>query len=139
MKRVHATSVAVEGRGVLLRGESGAGKSDLALRLIDQGAVLIADDYTELSIEDDCLIAHAPETIQGLLEVRGLGIVKQPFHSPCPIALVVDLRPQATIERLPEHHTCDDFGPAVAWMEVAPFEASSPAKIRLSLQAEVQS
>ena len=70
---------------VLLRGPSGAGKSDLALRLIDQGARLVADDQTELTPSDGVLLARAPQTIQGKMEVRGLGIAE---HAPlCDVPL----------------------------------------------------
>lgn len=70
-EKIHATCVEVEGLGVLLRGPAGSGKSDLALRLIDDGARLIADDYTDLTIEEGRIIARAPDTIQDLMEVRG--------------------------------------------------------------------
>src|SRR3546814_14236208 len=74
MQTVHATTVALDGTGVLLRGPAGSGKSDLALRLIDQGARLVADDRTALALEGGRIIARAPETIAGRTEVRGLEI-----------------------------------------------------------------
>ena len=73
---LHATAVAIDGRAVLLRGPSGSGKSDLALRLIDAGARLVADDQSELSRRGDVLMVRAPATIAGLIEVRGLGILR---------------------------------------------------------------
>ncbi len=73
---VHATAVAIEGEAVLLRGPSGSGKSDLALRLIDGGAQLVADDQTLLRRAGGRVLASAPPAIAGLLEVRGVGVVR---------------------------------------------------------------
>ncbi|WP_040850329.1 HPr kinase/phosphorylase, partial [Nitrospirillum viridazoti] len=77
MIRVHATCVSVGGAGVLLRGASGSGKSDLALRLVDAGALLVADDQVALAADPTAtlLTATAPERLAGLIEVRGLGIL----------------------------------------------------------------
>src|SRR5580658_5234693 len=72
---VHATAVAIGARAVLLRGPSGSGKSDLALRLIDAGARLVADDRCQLSREADAIVVRAPAAIAGLIEVRGIGIL----------------------------------------------------------------
>ena len=77
-KQVHATCVSLYGAGLIIRGPSGAGKSDLALRLIDRGARLVADDRVDLLVSDNGVIARAPETLAGLLEVRGLGILRVP-------------------------------------------------------------
>src|SRR5205823_6262581 len=74
--RVHATAIAIDGYGVLLRGQSGAGKSDLALRLIDAGASLVTDDQSVLSRRGDAIIVRAPGRISGLMEVRGIGIMR---------------------------------------------------------------
>src|SRR5437588_5560986 len=90
---MHGTAVAIDGRGVLLRGPSGSGKSDLALRLIDAGARLVADDQTELRRDGDAIIARAPPTIAGMIEVRGLGIVRIEALPAAPVALLVDLVP----------------------------------------------
>ncbi len=97
---IHATCVRFGGAGVLLIGRSGAGKSDLALRLIGRGAILVADDRCDMSVERDRLVARAPRTIAGLLEVRGVGIVTLPHAPRAAIALVVDL--SGRVERLPE-------------------------------------
>ncbi|MEH3106753.1 MAG: HPr kinase/phosphatase C-terminal domain-containing protein [Sphingomonas fennica] len=87
---IHATCVAIEGRGVLLLGPPGAGKSDLALRLIDRGARLVADDGVALRADGDRLVASAPPTITGQMEVRGLGIL--PFAATeAAVALAIDL------------------------------------------------
>src|ERR1700704_3395598 len=97
---VHASCVAIGRHGVLLLGRSGAGKSDLALRLIDEGAKLVADDRTILFVSKRALQAKAPASIKGLLEIRGLGIVELPVRSVAKIALVVRLGKEGT--RLPE-------------------------------------
>ncbi len=109
---VHATTVAITGRGVMLRGPSGSGKSELALQLmeetgsglgnVDLRAELVADDQTEIFERNGTLWVRCPNTILGLMEIRGLGIIKARPHLPCPLALVVDLQPAETIERMPE-------------------------------------
>ena len=76
MVQVHGTCVAIDGCAVLLRGPSGSGKSDLALRLIDGGARLVADDRAEISLRQRRLVVNAPPEIAGLIEVRGLGVLE---------------------------------------------------------------
>ena len=137
---VYATCIALRSggtwRGILLRGPSGAGKSDLALRIVEQGGRLVADDQTALVPHRGGLVATPPGTLTGLLEVRGVGIVKlgrTQLLARATIALLVDLVPPDRIERLPDpaHETLLDVAlPVVA---LAPFEASAPAKLRLAL------
>ena len=88
---VHASCVAIGGRAVLIGGRSGQGKSDLALRLIDRGADLVSDDYTLVRRQNGRLLAAAPETIAGRIELRGVGILEFPAVRDVPIALFVDL------------------------------------------------
>lgn len=133
MQLVHATSVEIDGHAVLIRGPSGGGKSDLALRLIDGGALLIADDQTELTAEAGRLFAGAPAAIAGLLEVRGLGIVRLPHRDRVPLALVVDLVAAKDVERLPEPSHAAFLGIAVPRVPLAGLEASAPAKVRLAM------
>lgn len=135
MIRVHGTSVALGGAGVLLRGPSGCGKSDLALRLIDRGALLVADDQTELHLDGDDICMTAPAVIAGQIEVRGLGIVRAPCVATAPLRLVVDLVTPAEIERMPEPRACALLGHDVPLIALAPFEASVDAKLRLALRA----
>jgi HPr kinase/phosphorylase len=130
---IHATCVAVDGAGVLLRGAPGGGKSDLALRLIDGGALLVADDQVALAAEGGALVARAPATLRGKLEVRGLGIVEMPPLDAAPVALVVDLVVREAVERLPDRDRCSLFGHSLRWMEMAAFDASAPAKVRLAV------
>lgn len=135
MTTVHATCVAIDGLGILLRGPSGSGKSDLALRLIDEGAQLVSDDYTMLETRGGHLIATAPESIKGMLEVRGLGILPVPAKPRVVIGLIVDLVTDAPIERLPEPDavTIDGTGALpIPRVRIAPLEASAAAKVRLA-------
>jgi serine kinase of HPr protein (carbohydrate metabolism regulator) len=132
---VQATCVAVEGCGVLLRGPSGSGKSDLALRLIDGGGRLVSDDLTELvSTGRDAIEARFPATapaeLRGVLEVRGLGLLPVPSIPAAPLRLVVDLGEPA--ERLPEPAFSTYLGVDVPRICVDPFTASAAAKIRLA-------
>jgi serine kinase of HPr protein (carbohydrate metabolism regulator) len=138
METIHGTIVDIEGAGVLLRGPSGAGKSDLALRLIDGGGVLVADDRIVLSEADGSVVAAAPETIAGKFEVRGLGIVRLPFQVSSAVRLVVDLVGGAPVERLPNAAETVLLGVALPVLNLAPFEASAPAKIRLALRLAPQ-
>jgi HPr kinase/phosphorylase len=136
--QIHATCVALPEGGVLLRGTSGTGKSDLALRLIDGGARLVADDRTDLVREGDRLIARAPATIAGLIEARGMGILRLPperLASEAMVVLIVDLVDAANVERLPDAAREDLLGVSLQRVALAPFEASAPAKIRLALAA----
>ena len=132
---VHATAVAIDGKAILLRGPSGAGKSDLALRLIDGGARLVADDQAELRQADKRVWVRAPAALTGLLEVRGIGILRVPALEEAPVALFVDLLPSAVIERLPEDRFEDVLGVTIPVITVAAFEASAAAKLRLALRA----
>jgi RNase adaptor protein for sRNA GlmZ degradation len=131
---LHGTAVAIGGRGVLLRGPSGAGKSDLALRLIGLGAVLIADDQVRLQRRGRQLLATAPDTIAGLIEVRGVGLRRLPYRRDVPLALVVDLVAADAVERLPAPAEIDFAGVALPLVEVAPFEASAALKLMQALE-----
>jgi serine kinase of HPr protein (carbohydrate metabolism regulator) len=132
---VHATAVALDGRAVLLRGPSGCGKSDLALRLIDAGARLVADDQSEVWREGDTVFVQAPATIAGLIEVRGIGIVRLAALGHAPVVLVADLVAADRIERLPDRRSAAILGVALPLVAVTPFEASATAKLRLALNA----
>jgi len=129
---IHGTCVALDGAGVLLCGPSGSGKSDLALRLIDGGAFLVADDLTRLVRQGDTLFALAPERLAGRIEVRGLGIVAVPHVRRSQLALIVDLVAPETIDRLPEAQTRSHLGLAVPLIRLNAFEPSAPAKVRLA-------
>ncbi|OEJ69306.1 HPr kinase/phosphorylase [Magnetovibrio blakemorei] len=135
MERIHATCVLIKGKGVLLRGKPGSGKSDLALRLMDDGAGLVADDYTELSTQDGILYANAPTAIEGLLEVRGVGILRVGCVPRAPVTAIFDLVPLAEIERLPGAQTESIEGIDIPSFRLHGFDASAPAKVRMTLKA----
>jgi HPr kinase/phosphorylase len=132
---VHATAVAIEGEAILLRGPSGSGKSDLALRLIDDGAQLVADDQTLLRRSGDRVMASAPPAIAGLLEVRGVGVVRVETSGSTPLVLIADLLLSEDIERMPDRRVETLLGVSVPVVGLAPFEASAPAKLRLLRRA----
>lgn len=132
---VHGTAVAIEGDAVLLRGPSGAGKSDLALRLIDAGARLLTDDQALLLRQDHRVVVRAPAAIAGLLEVRGIGILRLDPVEEAPLAMLVDLVSGSTVERLPEGRFEKVLGLAIPLIALAPFEASAAAKLRLAHRA----
>jgi len=130
--QIHATCVEVAGAGVLLIGAPGTGKSDLALRLIDEGARLVADDRTDLLRREGDLFASAPETIAGRIEVRGLGIMAVPTVARARVRLAVELVGPAAVERLPDPRRRDFLGVSVPLLALDPFAASSAAKVRLA-------
>jgi serine kinase of HPr protein (carbohydrate metabolism regulator) len=131
-ENLHASCVATEGRAVLIAGPSGSGKSDLALRLLDRGFTLVSDDRTIVRKEGGTLIASAPDTIKGKLEIRGVGIVDVDSVSDVPLALVVELT--SDITRLP-----DDsrerliMGTGIPLISVDALTASAPSKVALAL------
>ncbi|OJX79560.1 HPr kinase/phosphorylase [Magnetospirillum sp. 64-120] len=133
MHLVHATSVEIDGHAVLIRGPSGCGKSDLALRLMDQGAQLVADDQSGLSAENGRLFVSCPPSIAGMIEVRGLGILRLPHRDRVPLALVVDLVAAKDVERLPEPSRTAFLGIQVPRVALCAFESSTPAKVRLAV------
>ncbi len=143
MLLVHGTCIAIDGAGVLFRGPSGSGKSDLALRLIEAGAALVADDQVVLEVIDGKIRAAAPDALANLLEVRGVGIIEQPT-SPARLMLLVDLVAPDLVPRLPEPQTeaVEVAGEGtrkgqrsvdLPVMVLAPFEASAPAKVRQAI------
>ena len=132
---IHATCVAFGGHGVLLLGPPGAGKSDLALRLIDGGATLVADDRVELTRRSDALLAAPPIALAGRLEIRGTGIVRMPYSAAVPVVLAVQLSVSAPPERLPREAWCGYLGVRIRSMPVAPFECSAVAKVRIAVYA----
>lgn len=106
-ENLHGTAVVVGEAGVLIRGRSGAGKTTLALALLDRVrhdrgfAALVADDRVAVSVHGGRLIARPPHTIAGLAERHGLGIVALPHEAGAVLTLLVDLVPDATMDRMP--------------------------------------
>lgn len=128
---VHATTVAIEGRAVLIFGRSGAGKSDLALRLIDRGASLVSDDYTIVTAQGGALVTSPPDTIAGKMELRGVGIIDLPHDSGIPAALIVDLDHDP--DRLPDPGTRDLAGIPIPVISLHGLEPSAPIKVEKAL------
>jgi serine kinase of HPr protein (carbohydrate metabolism regulator) len=140
---VHGTCVALGQRGALLRGPSGCGKSDLALRFLFlarrgpaaiEPPALVADDRVELRRDDGRVLATAPESIRGKLEVRGVGIVNVKTLATCELVLVVDLVAPEAVERMPEPDvTVRLAGVDLPLLRLAPFESSAPIKLALAV------
>jgi serine kinase of HPr protein (carbohydrate metabolism regulator) len=130
---VHTSCVAIGGRAVLIGGRSGKGKSDLALRLIDRGAALVSDDYTLVRRVEGRLVATAPETITGKIEMRGVGILEFPVERDVPVALFVDLDLDST--RMPVAR--EDrivAGVPIPVVGLSALEASAPLKVEAALR-----
>jgi Serine kinase of the HPr protein, regulates carbohydrate metabolism len=137
MQRLRGTCIALEGHGVLLRGDSEAGKSDLALRLIDAGGELVSDDYTDVSAEDGRLVASAPPPLHGLLEIRGVGIVCLPAMPASAIVAAIDLVTGGELERMPTPRAEPILGVSVPVFQLVAREASAVARVRLMIHVAV--
>ena len=134
MTLINGTCVAINGQGVLIRGPSGSGKSDLALRLIDGGASLVSDDYCQIGLKDGVLTLKAPPPIKDKLEVRGYGIVKLTALAFVSVDLVVDLINDSEVDRIPDSNTCFVEGIKLKHLVLNAHTPSSAAKVRLALQ-----
>lgn len=137
-ERLHASCVAIGGRAVLIEGRSGSGKSDLALRLIDRGAVLVSDDQVIVRREGTRAMAAPPETITGKIEVRGVGIVTMPVVCDVPVALLVRLV-EGEIERMPDRASRTIAGVAIPEVAIRAFESSAAAKVAVALNHHASS
>ena len=132
---LHATCVSWSGRGVLLLGKSGSGKSDLALRLIDEGATLVADDQAVICAYRNQLLATAAPNIGGLIEARGIGILQMTHAQDVPIALAIELVGRNQVERMPESAFFDCLGLQVPLVSLHAFDTSTPAKIKFLMRS----
>ena len=129
---IHASTVASDGRAVLITGPSGSGKSDLALRLLDRGFTLVSDDQTIVKRQGDRLVSTAPQTIAGKLEIRGIGIVDMENLSDVPVALIVELT--SDIQRLPDDaRERPILGVKLPLISIDAMTASAPSKVALAL------
>jgi serine kinase of HPr protein (carbohydrate metabolism regulator) len=122
-------------RGALIEGPSGTGKSDLAIRMMVSGFRLVADDRVLVWTSGGRLFGKAPEPLSGLLEARGVGIIPAAPLEFCEIALmVVCRRGPAEVERMPDPESAEVLGVALPQIELWPFEAAGPAKLRRALE-----
>jgi serine kinase of HPr protein (carbohydrate metabolism regulator) len=133
MDIVHGTCIAYDGHGLLLRGQPGSGKSDLALRAMDGGAHLVADDQVRLALRAGRVVASSPPTLFGMIEIRGLGLLRVQADVEAELAMIVDLVSPTLVERLPERRSAMLLGIALPCFAFASFEASAPAKLKLAL------
>jgi serine kinase of HPr protein (carbohydrate metabolism regulator) len=130
---LHVSSVAIGGRAVLIGGRSGAGKSDLALRLIDRGAILVSDDYTFVRRDKGRAMASAPQRIAGKIEVRGVGIIELEPIGDVPVALFVDLSGEPV--RLPDAgERINVAGVSIPSIALDGHQASAPLKVEAALR-----
>jgi serine kinase of HPr protein (carbohydrate metabolism regulator) len=143
---VHGTCVALGPHAALLRGGSGSGKSDLALRFLalppeqDFEPRLVADDQVWVEAQGDgSLVASPPETIAGKIEVRGLGILDLAHRGQARLILVADLVPADEVPRMPPDPwpRITLAGVALPVVKLAPFELSAPLKLKLALLSAV--
>ena len=132
IKRLHSTSVAIEDYGVAIFGESGSGKSDLALRLIDSGATLISDDITLFSKLDKNIDLYSIEKTKGLLEVREIGLITVPYIEAVKLRLVVKLK-ESNLERVLVNKQESILGIKFPKIEINGKNPSSVAKIKVKL------
>lgn len=150
--RVHATLISLargDGSrgGILLFGVPGAGKSDVALRLIDGGAMLVADDQVDLTFGDGGLWGSAPEATAGLIEARGIGLIRLPHEARSKIAMAVDLDLNEEIERMPVrrwYQPPEQLRVRAGALRIPLYtlnarEAATPAKIRAAFLGRVES
>ncbi|MCF3973640.1 HPr kinase/phosphorylase [Paracoccus salsus] len=134
MTQIHASTIALAGRGLLILGPAGAGKSSLALQMIAVGAELVADDRTDLRREGDGVVGSCPEPLRGRIEARGVGILRCAAHGPVRLAAVVDLG-RSEDARLPQSRSYDLLGLALP-LVLGPYRPHLYAALRQLLLTE---
>lgn len=137
ISNIYATCISIKGAGVLLLGKSGSGKSDLALRLIEnKEAVLVADDRTDICLKEGMIYAYASDNIKGLLEVRGIGLIKFAYVEDIPVKLAVELVEDAKkVERMSEAEFFEIKGCRIPLIKLYAFEVSAADKIVIKLKS----
>ena len=132
LKKMHSSSVVIDDNGVLILGDSGSGKSDLALRLIDNGATLISDDISICRKNSNNIYLYCPPEIKGLLEVREIGIITVPFVEKIKLRLVVNLKSNNN-ERFPKDSCFRILGIKIPIINIEGKNSSAVAKIKVKL------
>jgi serine kinase of HPr protein (carbohydrate metabolism regulator) len=127
------TRLAGRWRGALIEGPSGSGKSDLALRALDAGWRLVADDRVLVWTSGGRVFGRAGPNLDGLIEARGIGVVGAPTREVCAIDLAVLCVAAAEIERAPEFQAREIIGVTIPQVRLVAREASAPAKLGLAL------
>jgi len=130
---IHGSTIEIKGKAVLISGKSGMGKSSLALQLMDRGGLLVADDQTLISFEEKELVTRAPASIQGMMEVRGIGICTFPFQESSPLSLCVEICEEKTLERLPERLFIEYYGIQVPLLKLEKADPLGAIKVELRL------
>lgn len=134
--RIHASCISIGSHGVLLLGPSGSGKSDLTLRLMSKGAMLVADDQVVLTRDEHhLLIASVDDSIRGLLEVRGVGLVRYPIAANIPVRLAVQLVERQEVEHIPSPASYKQLEVNIPLISLHGYDASTPEKIYAALHA----
>ena len=131
-KRLHSTSVVLDDNGVLIIGDSGLGKSDLALRLIDEGATLISDDITICKKKIDGIFLSSPIETKGLLEVREVGIITVPFVDRIRLKMVVKLT-EKNLNRMPKKNITKVLGVRFPLLVINGKSSSAVVKVKVKL------
>lgn len=134
MAQIHATCLSWRNGGILLIGPSGSGKSDLALRMIRSGAVLVADDRVIVHAHKERLIARPPSRLAGKMEVRGLGIIPMPHKPQDHVEVIIEMAAhRGGVDRLPAPRTRTEMGIQLPCWRLHPFDESTPIKLDLAL------
>ena len=138
MANIHASCVSWQDKGILILGQSGSGKSDLSLRLIQEyDALLVADDRVDLNVSHETIVASSPQPLVGMLEVRGIGILKPPHVDRTSLDIVVELvSDPKKVDRLPHEEYWGFGGIKLPLIRICAFENSATHKIIASLSWE---
>ena len=131
---IHASCVLWQNKGILLVGDSGCGKSTGTLALIEKGATLIADNYCEINVQNDKVIATCPPTITGKIEVRGVGIVSVKSIPECAVDVVIDCKSDfKSVPRMPDNKKWTILEKQIPLYALCPFDKIFETKVSLIL------
>lgn len=134
---IHATSVEVKQMAVLICGKPGAGKSSLALQLIDRGAILVADDQTRLTLTDGQVVTQPPDPLKGLIEVQGVGICTFPYREKSTLGLCVEIVEDGILERLPDPIFQEYLGVQIPVLKLQKHDPLGALKIEIKILKDI--